>query len=367
MKSTLFNRGPNKEMSSPIPPILALFQKRIDGDDSLLQLASLRFKEAGLGPEFYAESPDELERLLRFKPTPEVPATVHLPRWINLFDENSRALVLDFAKEFKNRIFGLIVHDQSEIAFRFDNYLTVLHGLESGLRNIGGSPYLFIEYAAGLEPDLFIEIFRAAHDLERVSTCIDIGHLGLWQARRVYSGKYAGKDVCALKPHDAGLQNVIVDVQEAVAAAPAEVLRVIREIGSLGKPLHYHLHDAHPLSTFSPFGVADHLSFLDKIMLPFEYMGERSLDLMFGPSGLSRVVAEALELPGPELVSFALEIHPVEGRLPLGDASYLFHHWWNKGNAERMNFWLSVLCKNYQLVSDACGNVKSLMEKRDKK
>jgi hypothetical protein len=318
-----------------------------------MQLAALRFKEAGLGPEFYAETPDELERLWRFKPTPEVPATIHLPRWINLFDENSRALLLDFANHFKNRIFGLIMHDQSEIAVRFDNYLNVLRSLESVLRKIGGSPYLFIEYAAGLEPDLFIELFRAAHNLERVGSCIDIGHLGLWQARRVYSGKHPGKDICALKPYDAGLQDVLGDVQQAVAAAPAEVLRVIREIGSLGKHLHFHLHDAHPLSTFSPFGVADHLSFLDKIMLPFEYMGDRSLDLMFGPSGLSRIVAETLELPGPDLVSFTLEIHPVEGMLPLGDASYLFHHWRDKGNAERMNFWLSVLCKNYQLVSYA--------------
>ncbi len=318
-----------------------------------MQLAALRFKEAGLGPEFYAETPDELARLLKFKPTPEVPATVHLPRWINLFDENSRALVLAFANNFKNRIFGLIIHDQSEIATRFDNYLTVLRGLESGLKKIGGSPYLFIEYAAGLEPDLFIELFRASYDLERVSSCIDVGHLGLWQAKRVYSGKYPGKDVCALKPTDAGLQDVIDDVRESVAAAPAEVLRVIQEIGSLGKQLHFHLHDAHPLSTFSPFGVADHLSFLDKIMLPFEYRGGRSLGLMFGPCGLSAIVAESLQLVGPDHVSFSLEIHPTEGMLPLGDASYLFHHWRDKGNAERMNFWLSVLCKNYQLVSDA--------------
>jgi hypothetical protein len=337
------------------PPILALFQKRIAGDDALLQLAALRFKEAGLGPEFYAETPDELERLLRFKPTPEVPATVHLPRWINLFDENSRRLVLDFANNFKNRIFGLIIHDQGEIAERFDNYLTVLHGIESGLRNIKGSPYLFIEYAAGLGPDLFIELFRAAHNLERVSSCIDIGHLGLWQARHVYSQKYPGKNVCALKPHDPGLPDVIGDVQEAVAAALDEVLRVIREIGNLGKPLHYHLHDAHPLSTFSPFGVADHLSFLNKIMLPFEYMGERSLDPMFGPSGLSRIVTESLHLPVADHVSFSLEIHPAEGMLPLGDASYLFHHWQDKGNAERMNSWLSVLRKNHQLVLEACG------------
>jgi hypothetical protein len=348
MKSIWCNRGPNI-----YPPILGLFQKRIEGDDALLQLAALRFKEAGLGPEFYAETPHELDRLFEFKPAPEAPAAVHLPRWVNLFTESGRSLVLDFAKNFKNRVFGLIIHDQSEIITRFDDYVTVLRGLESRLEKIKESPCLFIEYAAGLEPDMFIELFRAARTLRHVGSCIDIGHLGLWYAREVYSRKYPGKDICALKPHDPGLGDLIGDVQEAVASAPAEVIRVVREIGRFGKQLHYHLHDAHPLSTFSPFGVADHLSFLNKIMLPFEYMGKRDLDLMFGPSGVSRIVAESLGLPGPCQVSFSLEIHPTEGRVPLGNASGIFRHWRDKGNAERMNFWLSVICENHQLVLDA--------------
>ena len=341
-------------MSSRLPPILALFQKRIDGDDALLQLAALRFKEAGMGPEFYAEAPDELAGLLKFMPPTGTTATVHLPRGIDLFEENGRRRVLDFAKTFSGRLFGLIIHDQIEIATRFDSYLTILQSMESRLKEIPGSPYLFIEYAAGLDPDVFIDLFRAAHGLELVSCCIDIGHIGIRQARRVYSRKYPGKDICSLKPHDPALPEVIADVEEAVAAGPVEVLRVIREVGLPGKPLHYHLHDAHPLSTFSPFGVADHLSFLNKIMLPFEYSGKRSLDLMFGSSGLSAIVAESLELIGPGHVSFSLEIHPTEGMLPLGDASKLFCHWRDKGNAERMNFWLSVLCENHQLVLNAC-------------
>ncbi len=341
-------------MYRPIPPILALFQKRIDGDDALLQLAALRFKEAGLCPEFYAETPDELERLLKFMPATGAPAAVHLPRGIDLFEENGRRRVLDFAENFRGRIFGLIIHDQTEIAARFDNYLTVLQGIESRLKKIQGSPYLFIEYAVGLDTEVFLKLFRAAHGLEHVSSCIDIGHIGIRQARHVYSHKYPGKDVCSLKPGDPGLQEVIGDVQEATAAGLVEVLRVIRELGRLGKPLHYHLHDAHPLSTFSPFGVADHLSFFNKIMLPFEYLGKRSLDLMFGPSGLSAIVAESLQLAGPGRLSFSLEIHPTEGMLQLGDASYLFHHWRDKGNAERMNFWLSVLRENHQLVLNAC-------------
>jgi hypothetical protein len=51
-------------------------------------------------------------------------------------------------------------------------------------------------------------------------------------------------------------------------------------------------------------------------------------------------------------VSFTLEIHQVEGRLPLADASGLFRHWQDLTNAERMNYWLSVLAENAMLISE---------------
>ena len=54
---------------------------------------------------------------------------------------------------------------------------------------------------------------------------------------------------------------------------------------------------------------------------------------------------------GPEAVSFTLEIHQVEGRLPLADAARLFTRWRDLTNAERMNYWLSVLGENALLVS----------------
>ena len=95
----------------PYPPLLALFQKRIEGDDALLHLAGVRFKEAGLGTEFYADTIAELEQLLRFKPAPETPAVAHLSRGINLFTEESRKLVIDFAGSFKDQVFGLVIHD----------------------------------------------------------------------------------------------------------------------------------------------------------------------------------------------------------------------------------------------------------------
>jgi len=109
------------------PPLLALFQKRADGDDALLHLANLRFKEAGLGTEFYATTPVELDWLLKFRPRPETPAVVHLRRDINLFEEQGRNLVMDFAAKFKEQVLGLVVHDQTEITTRFDDYLAALH------------------------------------------------------------------------------------------------------------------------------------------------------------------------------------------------------------------------------------------------
>ena len=336
------------------PPLIALFQKRVEGDDALLDLAGLRFKEGGLGTEFYAEIPMELKRLLRFKPTPEAPAIVHLSRGINLFEEESHLLIYEFAGSFKDQVFGLVIHDQTEITTRFEDYLAVVRKMESRLREVQVSPYLFIEYAVGLEPECFIELFRAVPELDRVSACIDIGHIGLWQTRAAYSRNHPGKDVCALTPHDPGLPEMIEDIQGAVRSALDTVLNVIQALGHLGKPLHFHLHDGHPLSTLSPFGISDHLSFMDEIPIPFEYKGKRFLCPMFGPSGLLRIITESLRQLGSDRVSFSLEIHPTEGRLPLGNASHLFNHWEDKGNAERMNYWLSILLQNHQIVLEAC-------------
>jgi len=142
-----------------------------------------------------------------------------------------------------------------------------------------------------------------------------------------------------------------------VSAAPATVLDLVEMLGATGKPVHFHLHDAHPLSTFSPFGVSDHLSFLTDIPLRVEYRGRRSVPVMFGPAGLGRVVAKAIEAIGR--VSFALEIHPTAERLSLGDAAPLFGHWQDKTNAEQMNHWLSVLGQNHALLLESIKAVSS--------
>jgi hypothetical protein len=336
------------------PRLLGLFEKKFEGDDALLELARLRFIEAGLGMECHAGTAAELEQLLSLSPDPEASVTAHLSRSLNLLEERDRQRVMDFARIFRRKIYGLVVHDQREIADRFDEYVAAACALESALRDIEASPYFFLEYATGLDPELFVRLFRSLKNTELLSACIDIGHLGLRRVREVYSISHPGKDVCDVKPDDGKLSQIIEDVQYAVRAAVDHVVGVVRELASLGKPLHFHLHDGHPLSTYSPYGVSDHLSFLAEIPIPFDYGGRRSLPPMFGLRGLGKIIGESLALLRPELLSFVLEIHPTEGRLPLGNAQSMFRHWQNKLNAERMNFWLSILAQNRILVSEMC-------------
>jgi hypothetical protein len=325
----------------------ALFYRRVAGDDALLELAGLRFAQTGLAAETYAETPDELEHVLRFVPPHRHLPTVHLNRGINLLHEQGRATVEEFADRFAGRVGGLVVHDQRDMGDQTDRLLTVLNELNARLCERPDSPFIFLEYAAHLEPSWFVEVAEKLQDAERVSVCIDIGHLGIWHASARFARSHPGLNLRDLHPGDARLPELAADVQDAVGSAVGDVIDVIRSIGRLGKRLHFHLHDAHPLIR----GLADHFSFLIRLPIPFSYQGRRSLSMMYGPGGLAAVLSAAIEACGLQQVSFTLEIHQVEGRLPLADASPLFSNWSDTTNAERMNYWLSVLSENALLAS----------------
>ncbi len=332
--------------------VMGLFQKRIEGDDALLSLAQLRFRQAGLGTEYYAETPGELQGLLKFQPDGKSGAIIHLPRGIDLFRSEDRLRVAGFSARFSRRVYGLVLHDRREIGSRPEGYTTLLRDLDGEMRKSGC--YLFVEYASGLDPEVFIRIFEEIRELDRVSCCIDTGHLGLHYARTVFASRHPGKDIFSIKPDDPSLSLFVGDIQGSVESALDGVLYVIRKIAAPGKPVHFHLHDGHPLSVSSPFGVSDHLSFLERIPIPLQYKGQNTLAPMFGPAGLSKIIEEALKI-GRDKLSFTIEIHPAAGRLPLGDAAHLFEHWKDKGNAERMNHWLSVIAANGRIVQGICG------------
>jgi hypothetical protein len=332
---------------------LGLFEKRIEGDNYLMELARRQFSEAGMGTEMHAGTPEQLEQVMQFRPSEQAPVIVHLPRDFNLVEEQSQSRILDFARRFAGQISGLVLHDHVAMAARRNDYVEAAWKMDDRLEKIRGCPMIFVEYAVGLEPVEFAQFFWAIPDLERISACIDIGHAGIRAARAAYARNHVGEDICAIKTQAVRLPQLMTDVETAVNSGSAAVLELLEVISTVKKPVHFHLHDAHPLSTSSPFGVSDHLSFLAKIPLSFEHHGLRTVAPMFGPTGLSKLVARTLDLLSPQRISFTLEIHPTGERMPLGDAASLFDHWIDKTNAEQMNHWLSVLSRNHLLLRQA--------------
>ncbi|HYB34709.1 MAG TPA: hypothetical protein VEF72_02155 [Mycobacterium sp.] len=334
-------------------PVHGLFQRRVAGDDALLELARLRFAQIGLGAEVYAGTLDELGHVLQFVPPHPYLPVVHLDRGINVLHGPGRALVAEFADRFAGRVAGLVVHDKRGMAGQTDALLTGMRQLNERLCERPDAPFVYLEYAAGLEPAWFVEVAERLQDAERVSCCLDVGHIGIRQASASFTRSHPGLSLGDLHPADGRLPDVVADVQDAVDSALRCVLDVTRAIGRLGKRLHFHLHDGHPLVP----GLSDHFTFLTRLPIPFSYEGRRSLSMMYGPRGLASILEAAVAACGPRGASFTLEIHQVEGRLPLADAAPLFSHWRDLTNAERMNYWLSVLDENAMLVSQCltCG------------
>ena len=343
----------SSQTSEPPTATLGLFEKRVEGDDALLELARLRFHQARMDAEMHGGTADELQKVLGFRPSASAQVVVHLPRDFGLLEEWCRERILELSSRFAGQIDGLVLHDRADLEARTREYRQAAQQLDSELQRVEHSPTVYVEYAAGLTPSVFAGFFELLRDLPLVSACVDVGHVGIRQARIAYAAVHPGQDICALKTQRATLPQALPEMQSAVATALPIVLDLIARLGAVGKPVHFHLHDGHPLSTFSPFGVSDHLSFFDEIPLDFEFLGRRVVPLMFGPAGLGQIVSRALETIGPERVSFTLEIHPGNGRLALGDAADLFNHWRDKTNAEQMNHWLSVLTHNHQVLRQA--------------
>lgn len=336
---------PGADPRRALPGIRGLFQQRVAGDGALLRLTRLRFGQAGMPAELYADDPGELERLLALVPEHPTLPTVHLHRRLDPIDPGARALISDFVARFDGRVAGFVVHDRRQMFGHEDALVAALR--ELGDRESG--PMVFLEYAAGARPEWFAGIAHRLSDVPAVSSCIDTGHVGLAEVRRRLAAGPGGT-AATFSLTDAALPYHVDRVQEATGAGLPAVLELIGDLAPLGKPVHFHLHDGHPAAT----GLSDHFSFLTRFPIGFEYHGARSLTPMFGPGGLSAILREAVHRLGPGLMSLTLEIHQAEGRLPLGgDASELFRHWLDLTNAERLNYWLSVIAENH-VLADHC-------------
>jgi hypothetical protein len=344
---------PGRPSEAADPTTLGLFEPRIAGDDALMRLARLRFEQAGMGAEVHAGTAAALEWILQFRPAPPAPVIVHLPRDCHLAEAPTQSRILDLAGRFAGQVEGWVLHDRLEMASDPEPFRRAARELDARLKRIHPRPHLFLEYAAGLTPDAFAGFFGSLPGLECIGACVDVGHVGIWQARETFAARHPDEAFAALRSQPPRLRQLLADLETAVQTALPAVLDLIATLGALGHPLHFHLHDGHPLSSFSPFGVADHLGFLGEIPLASADGGKRSLPLMFGPGGLSRIVARAVEVQGGNHLSFTLEVHPTGERLPLGDAEALFGHWRDRTNAEQMNHWLAVLGQHHRLLQEA--------------
>jgi hypothetical protein len=335
-------------MTDLAPPVRALFQQRIAGDDALLRLAALRFAEAGMPAEVYADRPDDLDRVLRYVPDHQTLPVVHLNRTVDLLTTAGQSTVESFAGRFAGRVAGLVVHDRAAMRDRSTEVVETLRALGRPRRDQPGRPLIFLEYAAGLGPAWYAELAERLADVELASVCIDVGHVGIGAARHALATARPDVDLRALTARSERLPDLVADVQRAARAALPVVVDLVQAVAPYDKVVHLHLHDGHPIRS----GLPDHFSFLTRVPVEFPVDGRRSLDPMYGPAGLATILRTATRACAPGKASFTLEIHQAEGRLPIGDVPF-FAHWRDLTNAERMNYWLAVLEDNHLLARSA--------------
>jgi hypothetical protein len=332
----------------PLPAVRGLFRRQVAGDDALLALAGLRFAQAGMPAELYAGSPDDLAGQLPFVPEHETLPTVHLDRRLDLLEPDGRAVVQAFLRRFSGRIHGLVVHDRPSMRDRIPDLVSALH--EVGGRDDG--PRVFLEYAIGQPLDWFAEVAARTADAGRAGVCIDTGHVGLAEVHRALA---ADPTVTGpLTVRDGRLEAVVDQVQTATELALPAVLGLLGDVAAAGATVHFHLHDGHPAVP----DLSDHFGFLFRLPVPFRYRGAQSLAPMYGPNGLAAILAAAVAALPPDRLSLTLEIHQSEGRQPLGgQARSLFRGWSDLTNAERLNYWLSVIADNHVLATGALATI----------
>jgi hypothetical protein len=329
--------------------LFGLFQKRIEGDDALLQLAKRRFEAYRLAPEIYVESPEQMASIVSFLPSSE-PVVVHLPRWYNPQVPDHRDFFKDILHRSDDRILGFVGHDSRDVERAPEQVLEAFRELQLMMSKMKTEKQFFYEYAVGVSPNAYAEIFEKAKCFENISPCIDVGHVGIRTVRDHFSKHHPSENVCSMRPWDEGLEGRWQDIKASVAEGRVQVLALIERLGCIDKPLHFHLHDGHPLSHLSPYGVSDHLHFEQRIELPFEVDGQCSTGTMFGKEGLEQIVLAIRKHVVTERCTGTLEYHDRDARQPLGEDRDLFVHWKNTCNAEKMAYWCALMGRGAALI-----------------
>ena len=116
--------------------------------------------------------------------------------------ERDRDVVEQFAARFAGRLSGLVVHDKAEMGTKTGSLLAALHGTRHPPGPRADGPRVFLEYAAGHEPGWFVELAERIKDVDRVSCCIDVGHVGIRQAAARFARDASGSEPAEPAPVD---------------------------------------------------------------------------------------------------------------------------------------------------------------------
>ncbi|MBN2710988.1 MAG: hypothetical protein JXR97_00940 [Planctomycetes bacterium] len=347
-------------MSAPetTPTVMAIFGQReeIPGDDALLALARERLLDAGLGAEFYPGSTAHLQSLLNYRPG-EAVCTAHLPRSLNILEEEDRRQITEYASLAAGQLSGFIIHDRPAFTHEPSATQAALESMNKTLADIPEAPRLFVENSGQLAFAETEELAQMILPMNNIGICLDISHLAIQFCHTRLSELGITTDARSLLADREQLIEIMPHIQRVTAEARAESLALIGRVVRREQPIHFHIHDGHPLSTLSLYGVNDHLSFLQQICLPFEWEGRRIVSGCYSVDGL-RQFAETVAAAAPlERCSFMLEIHPQPGRLPLGEHANLFAHWQDLRNAEQAKAWHNTLIQNATILRSFLSSV----------
>lgn len=335
-----------------LPEVFGILHRHLAGDQSLLRLAQAQLESAGMGAEVYPASVAQALADWQYVPRGLRRHIVHLPRTWDVCSANDRGLVLAFARSLAGRVRGLVLHDQPDWPRRTDALAAALADLDRQLATVEGEPMLFLEYAAGLTPDTYANIVQRLVHLPRVSACIDTGHVTAFVAKGWMTERHPRLQITSVDPADPGLGALAADLREAARRATEALVGLADRLASIGKPMHFHLHDGHLLSRLSRYGVSDHLPFGQTIPVGTALAGDGALPTMLGSEGLGRVLAAVRAHLSAADVSLTLELHPHLrlARKPLGSWASWFRHWTDLTNAELTHAWLDQVTEQAALV-----------------
>jgi hypothetical protein len=337
-----------------LPATFAVFNRRVSGDESLLRLGQAEFERAGLGAEIYPAGLQDALWTWSFVPRTSSRHFVHLPRHWDPRSREDRQELLRMAHGLRGRARGLVLHDRLDWGKESAEVLSALGEIDRSLAADPEQPWLHLEYAAGLDLDLYCRLLEAAQGLRRVSACIDIGHVAIFSAKRWLEQRHPNLDPFTMAPDSAELPALVADLANAAAKARQDLVAFVCRVSSLGKPVHFHLHDANPLWQGSLYGLRDHLKFGQQVSVPETLSPTGIFPNLLGTEGLAAALAAAIaELPTSKL-TLTLEIHPTKElrRKPLGENAQLFSHWTDLTHAEITNYWVATLVEQHALLLD---------------